>query len=84
MKHARRRLRRKVLNASRLGSQTSRNQQDADSRVFVPNPVQKSGTQRAVDLGDAGEWSHDLRYCDKSTSLAYRIAMNDFIYDLPH
>jgi hypothetical protein len=37
-----------------------------------------------MDLGDAWEWSDDPRYPEKAASLAYRIAMNYFIYDLTH
>jgi Domain of unknown function (DUF4159) len=37
-----------------------------------------------MDLGDAWEWSDDARYAEKWASLAYRIAMNYFIYDLSH
>ncbi len=37
-----------------------------------------------MDLGDAWEWSDDPRYPEKYASLAYRIAMNYFIYDLTH
>jgi hypothetical protein len=37
-----------------------------------------------MDLGDAWEWSDDPRYPEKWASLAYRIAMNYFIYDLTH
>ncbi|HTS75188.1 MAG TPA: DUF4159 domain-containing protein [Bryobacteraceae bacterium] len=37
-----------------------------------------------MDLGDAWEWSDDPRYSEKWASLAYRIAMNYFIYDLSH
>jgi len=37
-----------------------------------------------MDLGDAWEWSDDPRYPEKWASLAYRIAMNYFIYDLSH
>jgi len=37
-----------------------------------------------MDLGDAWEWSDDPRYAEKWASLAYRIAMNYFIYDLTH
>jgi hypothetical protein len=37
-----------------------------------------------MDLGDAWEWSDDARYAEKWASLAYRIAMNYFIYDLTH
>ena len=37
-----------------------------------------------MDLGDAWEWSDDARYPEKWASLAYRIAMNYFIYDLTH
>jgi len=37
-----------------------------------------------MDLGDAWEWSDDPRYLEKWASLAYRIAMNYFIYDLTH
>jgi hypothetical protein len=37
-----------------------------------------------MDLGDAWEWSDDARYPEKWASLAYRIAVNYFIYDLTH
>jgi len=37
-----------------------------------------------MDLGDAWEWSDDPRYPEKWASLAYRIAMNYFMYDLAH
>jgi hypothetical protein len=37
-----------------------------------------------MDLGDAWEWSDDPRYPEKFASLAYRIAMNYFMYDLTH
>ncbi|PYT18211.1 MAG: hypothetical protein DMG59_05080 [Acidobacteria bacterium] len=37
-----------------------------------------------MDLGDAWEWSDDPKYLEKWASLAYRIAMNYFIYDLTH
>jgi hypothetical protein len=37
-----------------------------------------------MDLGDAWEWSDDPRYPEKWAALAYRIAMNYFIYDLTH
>ncbi|HVO97012.1 MAG TPA: DUF4159 domain-containing protein [Bryobacteraceae bacterium] len=37
-----------------------------------------------MDLGDAWEWSDDPRYAEKWASLAYRIAMNYFTYDLTH
>jgi hypothetical protein len=37
-----------------------------------------------MDLGDAWEWSDDPRYPEKWASLAYRIGMNYFIYDLTH
>jgi hypothetical protein len=37
-----------------------------------------------MDLGDAWEWSDDPRYPEKWASLAYRIAMNYFAYDLTH
>lgn len=37
-----------------------------------------------MDLGDAWEWSDDARYYEKWASLAYRIAVNYFIYDLTH
>jgi hypothetical protein len=36
------------------------------------------------DLGDAWEWSDDPRYQEKWASLAYRLAMNYFVYDLTH
>jgi len=37
-----------------------------------------------MDLGDAWEWSDDPRYPEKWAGLAYRIAVNYFIYDLTH
>jgi Domain of unknown function (DUF4159) len=37
-----------------------------------------------MDLGDAWEWSDDPKYPEKWASLAYRIAMNYFIYDFTH
>ena len=37
-----------------------------------------------MDLGDAWEWSDDPKYNEKWAGLAYRIAMNYFIYDLTH
>ena len=37
-----------------------------------------------MDLGDAWEWSDDPRYPEKWAALAYRIAINYFIYDLTH
>ncbi|MFN7996069.1 MAG: DUF4159 domain-containing protein [Bryobacteraceae bacterium] len=37
-----------------------------------------------MDLGDAWEWSDDAKYAEKWASLAYRIAVNYFIYDLTH
>jgi hypothetical protein len=37
-----------------------------------------------MDLGDAWEWSDDPTYPEKWASLAYRIAMNYFVYDLSH
>jgi hypothetical protein len=37
-----------------------------------------------MDLGDAWEWSDDPRYSEKWAGLAYRIAMNYFVYDLAH
>jgi len=37
-----------------------------------------------MDLGDAWEWSDDPHYDEKFASLAYRIGMNYFIYDLSH
>ncbi len=37
-----------------------------------------------MDLGDAWEWSDDPKYEEKWASLAYRIAMNYFVYDLSH
>jgi hypothetical protein len=37
-----------------------------------------------MDMGDAWEWSDDPRYPEKMASLAYRIAMNYFVYDLTH
>ncbi len=37
-----------------------------------------------MDMGDAWEWSDDPRYSEKWAALAYRIAMNYFVYDLTH
>ncbi len=37
-----------------------------------------------MDLGDAWEHSDEPRYLEKWASLAYRIGMNYFIYDLTH
>jgi hypothetical protein len=37
-----------------------------------------------MDLGDAWEHSDEPQYQEKWASLAYRIAMNYFIYDLSH
>ena len=37
-----------------------------------------------MDLGDAWEWSDDPRYSEKWAGLAYRIAMNYYVYDLTH
>ena len=37
-----------------------------------------------MDLGDAWEWSDDPKYNEKWAGLAYRVAMNYFIYDLTH
>ena len=37
-----------------------------------------------MDLGDAWEWSDDPRYPEQWAGLAYRIAMNYFVYDLTH
>lgn len=37
-----------------------------------------------MDLGDAWEWSDDPRYPEKFATLAYKIAVNYFIYDLTH
>jgi hypothetical protein len=37
-----------------------------------------------MDLGDAWEHSDEARYKEKWASLAYRIAVNYFIYDLTH
>ena len=37
-----------------------------------------------MDLGDAWEWSDDARYSEKWATLAYRIAVNYFIYVLTH
>ncbi|HEV2200621.1 MAG TPA: DUF4159 domain-containing protein [Bryobacteraceae bacterium] len=37
-----------------------------------------------MDLGDAWEWSDDPKYNEKWAGLAYRIAMNYFIYDFTH
>ncbi len=37
-----------------------------------------------MDLGDAWEHSDEPEYQEKWASLAYRIAMNYFVYDLSH
>jgi len=37
-----------------------------------------------MDLGDAWEWSDDPRYPEEFADLAYRIAVNYFMYDLTH
>ncbi|HWF07351.1 MAG TPA: DUF4159 domain-containing protein [Bryobacteraceae bacterium] len=37
-----------------------------------------------MDLGDAWEHSDEAQYAEKWASLAYRVAMNYFIYDLTH
>jgi len=37
-----------------------------------------------MDLGDAWEWSDDPEYPENMASLAYRIAMYYFVYDLTH
>jgi hypothetical protein len=37
-----------------------------------------------MDLGDAWEHSDEAQYLEKWASLAYRIAMNYFVYDLTH
>jgi hypothetical protein len=37
-----------------------------------------------MDLGDAWEHSDEPRYLEKWASLAYRVAMNYFVYDLTH
>ncbi len=37
-----------------------------------------------MDLGDAWEHSDEARYLEEWASLAYRIAMNYFVYDLTH
>ncbi len=37
-----------------------------------------------MDLGDAWELSDEARYEEKWASLAYRIAVNYFVYDLTH
>ena len=37
-----------------------------------------------MDLGDAWEHSDEARYLEKWASLAYRLAMNYFVYDLTH
>ena len=50
---------------------------DDKGRVFV-------AICHNMDLGDAWEWSDDPRYSEKWAGLAYRIAMNYFIYDLTH
>jgi hypothetical protein len=37
-----------------------------------------------MDLGDAWECADEPRYLEKWSSLAFRVAMNYFIYDLTH
>jgi len=37
-----------------------------------------------MDLGDAWEWSDDPAYPAEWANMAYRIAMNYFVYDLSH
>jgi hypothetical protein len=37
-----------------------------------------------MDLGDGWENSDDPKYMEKWSSLAYRIGMNYFVYDLTH
>jgi hypothetical protein len=37
-----------------------------------------------MDLGDAWEHSDEARYLEKWSSLAYRVGMNYFVYDLTH
>jgi hypothetical protein len=37
-----------------------------------------------MDLGDAWEWSDDARYYERWASLAYRVAVDYFVYDLTH
>jgi len=37
-----------------------------------------------MDLGDAWELSDEARYSEKWASLAYRVAVNYFVYDLTH
>ena len=37
-----------------------------------------------MDLGDAWEWSDDPKYNEKWAGLAYRVAMNYFVYDFTH
>jgi hypothetical protein len=37
-----------------------------------------------MDLGDAWEWSDDPHYPEKWATLAYKVAMNYFTYDLTH
>ncbi len=37
-----------------------------------------------MDLGDAWEWSDDPRYDERFAGLAYRIAVNYWVYDLTH
>jgi hypothetical protein len=37
-----------------------------------------------MDMGDAWEWSDYPKYSEKWAALAYRIAMNYFVYDLTH
>ncbi len=50
---------------------------DDDGRVMV-------AICHNMDLGDAWEWADDPRYPEKWASLAFRIAVNYFIYDLTH
>jgi hypothetical protein len=37
-----------------------------------------------MDLGDAWEWSDEPEYPAEWANMAYRIAMNYFVYDLSH
>ena len=37
-----------------------------------------------MDLGDAWEWSDEPEYPAEWANMAYRIAMNYFVYDLTH
>ena len=71
-------------NGARLRKRTSsgkgehwRGVYDDKGRIFV-------AICHNMDLGDAWEWSDDPRYSEKWACLAYRIAMNYFIYDLTH